>query len=77
MQNQRNSPKVTKNQFLRNLQLEHQITNDKRRFTDKHRGKKTKRAIKNFDLELKRDRMEELRWSSAAMTLGLRKSLGL
>lgn len=58
-------------------ELDKQLTSDKRRATNKYKGKKTKRATQNFILKLKRDRMDELRWSSAAMTIGLRKNLGL
>ncbi|RZJ54090.1 MAG: hypothetical protein EOO44_06250 [Flavobacterium sp.] len=58
-------------------ELDRQINNDNRRATNKYNGKKTKRATKNFILKFKRQRMDDLRWSSAAMSLGLRKNLGL
>ncbi|RZJ77204.1 MAG: hypothetical protein EOO47_17490 [Flavobacterium sp.] len=58
-------------------ELDRQINSDHRRATNKYKGKKTKRAMKNFILKLKLSRMDDLRWSSAAMTLGLRKNLGL
>ena len=58
-------------------ELDRQINNDNRRATNKYKGKKTKRATKNFILQLKRNKMDNLRWSSAAMNMGLRKDLGL
>lgn len=58
-------------------ELDRQINSDNRRTTNKYNGKKTKRATKNFILEIKRYRMDELRWSSAAMNMGLRRDLGL
>lgn len=60
---------------IRFWELDRQIQNDKRKSTDKYNGRKTKRAIQNFIRKLKRERMDELRWSSAAMPLRLRNEL--
>jgi hypothetical protein len=57
-------------------ELDRQIENDKRRSAKNYNGKKTKRAIQNFILKLKRDKMDGLRWSPAAMTKSLRRYFG-
>lgn len=58
-------------------ELDRQINSDNRKATNKYNDKKTKRATKNFILQLKRNRMDVLRLSAAAMTLGLKRDLGL
>ena len=61
----------------RYLELDRQINSDHKRATNKYKGKKTKRATKNFILKLKRERMDSLRWSKAAMSMKLKSDLGL
>lgn len=62
---------------VRFWQLERQIQNDSKKITDKYNGKKTKRAIKDFTRKLLHERMDVLRWSTAAMPIRLRNELQL
>lgn len=56
-------------------ELDRKIQNDNRRKTKEYNGKQTKRAVADFHLRLQWARMDELRWSAAAMPLRLRNEL--